>query len=75
MIFCRNFLSRITEKLRRGTLLCCVSENFRQRKSLWIRGGGESIKIFRRTFFRRTVPKNFLGESFSVSLISGVEKC
>ena len=28
-IFCRNFLSRSTEKLCRGTLLCCVSESFR----------------------------------------------
>ena len=25
--------------------------------------------------FRLTVPKNFIGESFSVSLISGIEKC
>ena len=28
-IFCRNFLSHSAEKFRRGTLLCCVSENFR----------------------------------------------
>ena len=28
-IFCRNFLSHSTEKLCRGTLLCCVSESFR----------------------------------------------
>ena len=27
-ILCRNVLSRSTEKLCRGTLLCCVSENF-----------------------------------------------
>ena len=26
-------------------------------------------------FFCLTVPKNFVGESFSVSLISGIEKC
>ena len=26
--FCRNFLSDTAEKLRRGTLLCCVSESF-----------------------------------------------
>ena len=36
------------------------------------RGGG-SIKIFRRKFFV-SVPKKFLGEPFSVSLISGTEK-
>ena len=28
-IFCRIFLSHSAEKLRRVTLLCCVSENFR----------------------------------------------
>ena len=28
-IFCRNFLSHSTGKIRRGTLLCCVSESFR----------------------------------------------
>ena len=27
-IFCRNFLSHSAETFRRGTLLCCVSENF-----------------------------------------------
>ena len=27
-IFCRKFLSHSAEKLRRGTLLCCVSESF-----------------------------------------------
>ena len=26
--FCRIFLSHSVEKLRRGTLLCCVSESF-----------------------------------------------
>ena len=49
-----NFLSKIfclsAEKFRRGTLLCCVSENFRLRKSLWIRGVRGSIKIFRQKF-------------------------
>ena len=34
-----NFLSHSAEKFRRGTLLCCVSENFWKRKSLWIRRG------------------------------------
>ena len=36
------------------------------------RGGG-SIKIFRRKFFV-SVPKIFVGESFTVALISGTEK-
>ena len=33
-----NFLCHSTEPFHRGTLLCCVSENFWQRKSLWIKG-------------------------------------
>ena len=41
-IFCRIFLSRSTEKLCGGTLLCCVSESFRYGISLWIRRGGVS---------------------------------
>ena len=39
-----------------------------------MRGGG-SIKIFRENFFCLTVPKISVGEPFSVSLISGMEKC
>ena len=46
-----KFLSEGAENFRRGTLLCCVSENFQERKSLWIRGGEESIKLFRRKLF------------------------
>ena len=46
-----NLLSPGTKKFRKGTLLFCVSENFRLRKSLWIRGrGGGKIKIFRQKF-------------------------
>ncbi len=36
--------------------------------------GRGSIKIFSRKFFCLTVPKYSVGESFSVSLVSGVEK-
>ena len=32
------------------------------------------FSIFCRNFFCLTVPKNFVGEPFSVSLISGIEK-
>ena len=42
-------------------------------KSLWIRGGGK-YPDFPSKVFCLTVPKNFVGEPFSVSLISGVEK-
>ena len=34
---------------------------------------GANITISRRIFFCFTVPKNFVGEPFSVSLISGIE--
>ena len=53
-----------------------VSENFLYRKNLWIRGGrgGGSITIFRQKNVCLTVPKNFVGEPFSVSLISGTER-
>ncbi len=57
----RYFVEKVSspsaEKFRRGTLLFCVSEIFRYRKSLWIKGGG--IKIFRR--------KNFLSQCRKIS--------
>ena len=52
-IFCRNFVSHSDKKIRTGTLLCCVSENFRQQKNLWIRRGGIS----------RFSVENFLSDS------------
>ena len=48
-----------------------ASENLGYRKILCIIGG---ITSFRRNFFCLTVPKNFVKEPFSVSLISGIEK-
>ena len=68
-----NFLSQGDGNFRRGTLLCCVSESFQERKNLWIRGGEEGIKLFPRNFFCLTMPKSFVQEPFSVSLISGNE--
>ena len=44
----------------RGTLLCCVSENFRQPKSLWIRGRG-SIKISFENFLSHSAEKRRRG--------------
>ena len=72
-IFVEIFLSHSTETFRRGTLLCCVAESFRWPKSLWIRGGG-GVSRFPVDFFCLTVPKNAVGEPFSLSLISGIEK-
>ena len=47
-ILCRIFFCLSAEKFRRGTLPICVSKNFRERKSLWIRGGISkfSVEIF-----------------------------
>ena len=49
--FAENFLSHRSVKLRKG--VPSVSQNFWYRRKLWIkkRGGGGSIKIFRRKFF------------------------
>ena len=45
-----KFLSHSTKTFRRGTILCCVSENIWWRKSLWIRRGGgvshSSVEFF-----------------------------
>ena len=67
------FLSDNAEKFCRGTLLCCVSEKFRQRKSLRIRGRGE-VPDSPAKISCLTVPKKFVGQPFRVSLISGIEK-
>ena len=39
-----SFLSHNAENFGKGTLLCCVSQNFRCRKRLYITAGG--IKIY-----------------------------
>ena len=58
----KNYLSHNAEFFRKGTLLCCVSEKFRQRKRSWTRK--RAIKIFRRKFFCLTVPKKSVGQHF-----------
>ena len=68
-----NFLSHTTKTFRRGTVLCCVSENFWMRKIVWIRGKGTNQEFLRKKICL-TVPKNAVGEPFSPSLISGIEK-
>ena len=67
------FLSDNSEKFCRGTILCCVSENFRQRKCLWIRGRGKCLDSPPKISCL-TVPKKFVGQPFRESLISGIEK-
>ena len=65
------FLSHSTEKLRRGSLLC--SRKILRSKSVRDKRGGE-YHNFPSKLLCFTVPKKFVGESFSVSLISNVEK-
>ncbi len=68
-----NLLSHSTKKFRRGTLLCCVSDNFGQRKNLWIKRR-KKYQDFGSKIYCLTVPKTFAGEHFRMSLISGIEK-
>ena len=64
-----NFLSHRAEKIRRRINYCCSF--FGYRKSLDKKRG---VSNFPSKIFCFTVPKIFLGESFSVSLFSGIEK-
>ena len=66
-----NFLSHSAENFRRGILYCC--NNFGYRKSLDERGGGEYQDFPSKTFCL-TVPKISVGESFTVAIISAIEK-
>ena len=59
-------------KTLQGTLLCCVSESFLYRISSWTRSG--EYQEFLSGIFCLTLPKNFVSELLSVSLISGIEK-
>ena len=65
------FLSHSAETFRRGTFQFVT--NFGYRKNLDNRGEGECQDFPSKTFCL-TVPKIFVGELFSVSLISGTEK-
>ena len=70
-----NFLSHSAEKLRRGTLRYFkkipVAKKFMDKRG---GGGGRVYHDFQAKFFCLTLPKNIIGEPFSVSLISGIEK-
>ena len=66
-----TFLSHSTEKLRRGSLPC--SRKIMRSKTVRHKRGGE-YQYFPSKLFCFTVPKIFVGESFSVSLISGIKK-
>ena len=64
-----NFLSLSSEKIRRGTFQGVT--DFGYRKNLCFRG---LCHDFPSKIFCLTVPKNAVGEPFSLSLISGIEK-
>ena len=64
-----NILSHDAENFRRAILQCCI--NFGCRKSLDKKGGHQD---FPWKNFCLTVPKRFVGQSFTVAKISGIEK-
>ena len=70
-IFCRNFLSHSAEKFRRGTFLCCFRKFLVANKFMDKQG---EYQKFPSKNFCLTVPRNFVGEPFGVSLISGIKK-
>ena len=71
-IFRRKIFVSWWRIFRRATLLCSVSEIFRERRTLWLMGGYQD---FPSKNFSLTVLKSFAEKSFTVSLISGIEKC
>ena len=65
-----NFSSHSAENFRGGILYCCI--DFGNRKGLDIKW--RELQGIPSNNFCLTVPKNFVGQSFSVALISGIEK-
>ena len=66
-----NFLSQSAENFCGGNIVCCVSQSFQERQSLWIRGGEESIKVSVENFsshssenFRRGILLCCVSENF-----------
>ena len=70
--FVKNFLSHSAEKFRRGNHLC-FRKVWVSKKFIFIPKMG--ISRFSIENFCLTVPKIFVGASFSASLIPGIEKC
>ena len=62
-----DFLCHSAESFRRGTVLCCFSENFWQREKLWIRGRGKYHDILPKIFCL-TVPEKSEEEPFCAVL-------
>ena len=68
--FPSKYLSHCTDIFHWRTLWCCFRKILSSKIFMHRRGG---ITVFFGTFCL-TVPKNFVGQPFSVSLISGTEK-
>ena len=67
-----SFVSQYRKTLQGNPSVLCfrkfpVGNRFMEKK-------GESTKSFHRKFFDVTMPKNFVEEPFSVSLVPGIEK-
>ena len=67
------FLSHSTETFRRGTLLCLCFRKLPLAKKFMDKREGDLSRLPLKIFCL-TVPKNFVGQPFSVSLMSGMEK-
>ena len=71
--FRSKFLSHSAENLRRESFTVALISGT---EKVWIRGGGGGeYQDIPSKIFCLTVPKNFVGESFSHSIDSGIEKC
>ena len=68
----QNFLSHSAERIRKGTLYTFT--NFGYAKKLFASEGYVVIFDFLSQLFCLTVPRNFVGKPFSVSLPSGAEE-
>ena len=64
------FLSHSAENLRRESFTVALISGT---EKVWIRG--EEYQDIPSKIFCLTVPKKFVGESFSNSINSGIEKC
>ena len=68
-----NFMSHSAEKFCGGTLLCCVSKKFPVAKKFMDETEGGVSRFSVESFLSHSAA-TFRRESFSVSLISGIEK-
>ena len=72
-IFCQNFFVSQCRKISQRNPFDLCFRKYPVAKKFMDKGG--EYQDFPSKIFCLTVPKNFVGESFSASLISGIEKC